>query len=93
MFHVDAYGTLNDLHDSLLWYPVPRGGIPGINECVSRIHYVSCGSFSYLPLRKSKITVINYTGAARDYLKKLIQVMGAKFTPSMSRSNKVFIAG
>ncbi|KAG2744800.1 hypothetical protein P692DRAFT_20668414, partial [Suillus brevipes Sb2] len=25
--------------------------------------------------------------------KKLIQVMGAKFTPSMSRSNKVFIAG
>ncbi|KAG1767131.1 hypothetical protein EDD22DRAFT_876793 [Suillus occidentalis] len=73
MFHVDASGTLNDPHDSLLWYPVPRGGIPGLNEC--------------------EITVTNYSGAARDYLKKLIQVMGAKFTPSMSQSNKVLVAG
>jgi hypothetical protein len=40
-----------------------------------------------------EITVTNYTGAARDYLKKLIQVMGAKFTPSMSQSNKVLVAG
>ncbi|KAG2065402.1 hypothetical protein BDR04DRAFT_1145402 [Suillus decipiens] len=73
MFHVDASGTLNDPHDSLLWYPVPKGGIPGLNEC--------------------EITVTNYTGAARDYLKKLIQVMGARFTPSMSQSNKVLVAG
>ncbi|KAG2338757.1 hypothetical protein BDR05DRAFT_918059 [Suillus weaverae] len=73
MFHVDASGTLNNPHDSLLWYPVPRGGIPGLNDC--------------------EITVTNYTGAARDYLKKLIQVMGARFTPSMSQSNKVLVAG
>ncbi|OAX40254.1 hypothetical protein K503DRAFT_714884 [Rhizopogon vinicolor AM-OR11-026] len=73
VFHVDASGTLNDPHDSLLWYPVPRGGIPGFGDC--------------------EITVTNYTGAARDYLKKLIQVMGAKFTPSMSQSNKVLVAG
>lgn len=73
MFHVDASSTLNDPHDSLLWYPVPRGGIPGLNEC--------------------EITVTNYSGAARDYLKKLIQVMGARFTPSMSQSNKVLVAG
>ncbi|KAG2097274.1 uncharacterized protein F5147DRAFT_583688 [Suillus discolor] len=73
MFHVDASGMLNDPHESLLWYPVPRGGIPGLNEC--------------------EITVTNYTGAARDYLKKLIQVMGARFTPSMSQSNKVLVAG
>ncbi|KAG1847384.1 hypothetical protein F4604DRAFT_1594505 [Suillus subluteus] len=73
MFHVDASGTLNDPHDSLLWYPVPRGGIPGLNEC--------------------EITVTNYTGAARDYLKKLIQIMGARFTPSMSQGNKVLVAG
>ena len=26
MFHVDASGTLSNPHDSLLWYPVPRGG-------------------------------------------------------------------
>ncbi|KAG2130893.1 hypothetical protein DEU56DRAFT_740363 [Suillus clintonianus] len=72
MFHVDASSTLNDPHDSLLWYPVPRGGIPGLNEC---------------------ITVTNYSGAARDYLKKLIQIMGGRFTPSMSQSNKVLVAG
>ncbi|KAH7904938.1 hypothetical protein BJ138DRAFT_847927, partial [Hygrophoropsis aurantiaca] len=40
-----------------------------------------------------EITITNYTGVSRDYLKKLITVMGAKFTPSMSASNKVLIVG
>ncbi|KAH7922021.1 hypothetical protein BV22DRAFT_1121771 [Leucogyrophana mollusca] len=44
-------------------------------------------------LRGVEITITNYTGAARDYLKKLISLMGAKFTPSMSASNKVLVAG
>jgi hypothetical protein len=44
-------------------------------------------------LATQEITVTNYSGAARDYLKKLIQVMGARFTPSMSQSNKVLVAG
>ena len=35
---------------------------------------------------------MNYTGGARDYLKKLIGVMGATFTPSMSSTNTVLIA-
>ncbi|KAF9480753.1 hypothetical protein BDN70DRAFT_856332 [Pholiota conissans] len=39
-----------------------------------------------------KITVTNYTGEAREYLKKLIAVMGAEFTPSMSIQNTVLIA-
>ena len=34
----------------------------------------------------------NYTGDARDYLKKLIGLMGAIFTPSMSGKNTVLIA-
>jgi len=34
MFHVDASGTLGNPHDSLLWYPVPRGGIAGFNDCL-----------------------------------------------------------
>ncbi|KAH9051825.1 hypothetical protein EDB87DRAFT_672208 [Lactarius vividus] len=38
------------------------------------------------------ITVTNYTGDARDYLKKLIGLMGATFTPSMSGKNTVLIA-
>lgn len=39
-----------------------------------------------------EITVTNYTGEAREYLKRLIQVMGAKFTPSMSGKNTVVVA-
>ncbi|TFK17473.1 hypothetical protein FA15DRAFT_761050 [Coprinopsis marcescibilis] len=39
-----------------------------------------------------EITVTNYTGEAREYLKKLITTMGARFTPSMSGKNTVLIA-
>ncbi|KAF8337122.1 BRCT domain-containing protein, partial [Amanita rubescens] len=39
-----------------------------------------------------EITVTNYTGEAREYLKKLITTMGATFTPSMSGRNTVLIA-
>ncbi|KAJ6499219.1 hypothetical protein C8R45DRAFT_821020 [Mycena sanguinolenta] len=41
---------------------------------------------------KHKITVTNYTGEAREYLKRLIQMMGAEFTPNMSGTNTVLIA-
>ncbi|KAF8519164.1 BRCT domain-containing protein [Gautieria morchelliformis] len=39
-----------------------------------------------------EITVTNYQGDAREYLKKLIEVMGAKFTPTMSGRNTIVIA-
>jgi mediator of DNA damage checkpoint protein 1 len=39
-----------------------------------------------------KITVTNYQGFARDYLKKLIELMGAQFTPTLSGHNTVVIA-
>ncbi|KAF9463519.1 hypothetical protein BDZ94DRAFT_1308637 [Collybia nuda] len=39
-----------------------------------------------------EITVTNYTGESREYLKKLITAMGATFTPSMSGKNTVLIA-
>ena len=38
-----------------------------------------------------EITVTNYTGEAREYLKKLITAMGATFTPSMTGKNTVLI--
>ncbi|KAJ7251513.1 hypothetical protein B0H12DRAFT_1119330 [Mycena haematopus] len=41
---------------------------------------------------KHQITVTNYTGEAREYLKRLIQIMGATFTPNMSGENTVLIA-
>ncbi|RXW21707.1 hypothetical protein EST38_g4150 [Candolleomyces aberdarensis] len=39
-----------------------------------------------------EITVTNYTGEAREYLKKLITTMGAQFTPSMSGKNTALVA-
>ncbi|KAG6853738.1 hypothetical protein C0991_001873 [Blastosporella zonata] len=39
-----------------------------------------------------EITVTNYTGESREYIKKLIVAMGAVFTPSMSGKNTVLIA-
>ncbi|KAF8647813.1 hypothetical protein AX16_006533 [Volvariella volvacea WC 439] len=39
-----------------------------------------------------EITLTNYTGEAREYLKKLITTMGATFTPSMSGRNTVLVA-
>ncbi|KAG2109217.1 hypothetical protein DEU56DRAFT_920375 [Suillus clintonianus] len=44
-------------------------------------------------LNECEITVTNYSGAVRHYPKKLIQIMGGRFTPSMSQSNKVLVAG
>ncbi|KAI6000797.1 BRCT domain-containing protein [Pisolithus albus] len=73
LFSVESTGTLHSPLDSLLWYPVPRGGIPGLAGC--------------------EISITNYTGTARDYLKRLIALIGAKFTPSLSMDNKVLIAG
>ncbi|KIK27824.1 hypothetical protein PISMIDRAFT_7822 [Pisolithus microcarpus 441] len=73
LFSVESTGTLHSPLDSLLWYPVPRGGIPGLAGC--------------------EISITNYTGTARDYLKRLISLTGAKFTPSLSMDNKVLIAG
>ncbi|KAJ7198551.1 hypothetical protein GGX14DRAFT_665967 [Mycena pura] len=41
---------------------------------------------------KHHISVTNYTGETRDYLKKLISLMGGNFTPSFSTSNTVLVA-
>ncbi|KAJ6631463.1 hypothetical protein B0H10DRAFT_2207120 [Mycena sp. CBHHK59/15] len=41
---------------------------------------------------KQSISVTNYAGEARDYLKKLITLMGGEFTPSFSSKNSVLVA-
>ncbi|KAJ6577651.1 BRCT domain-containing protein [Mycena capillaripes] len=41
---------------------------------------------------KHKISITNYTGEAREYLKKLIVVMGGKFTPTLNTDNTVLVA-
>lgn len=54
-------------------------------------YYLSCTSSGGRLLQKI-ITVTNYSGKHRDYLKKLILTMGAEFTPSMSNKNTAVIA-
>ncbi|KIJ26564.1 hypothetical protein M422DRAFT_192001, partial [Sphaerobolus stellatus SS14] len=39
-----------------------------------------------------EITITNYQGEAREYLKKLISLMGATFTPNMSGRNTAVVA-
>ncbi|KAJ7647272.1 hypothetical protein FB45DRAFT_892928 [Roridomyces roridus] len=41
---------------------------------------------------KHRITVTNYTGEAREYIKRLISLMGAQYTPTMSNVNTILIA-
>ncbi len=45
-----------------------------------------------LMLCLQEITVTNYTGEAREYIKRIITAMGAKFTPMMTGKNTVLIA-
>ena len=56
-------------------------------------HFVTFPNVWTVMLTTSQeITVTNYTGEAREYLKKLITAMGATFTPSMTGKNTVLIA-
>ncbi|KAF7362376.1 hypothetical protein MVEN_00584400 [Mycena venus] len=41
---------------------------------------------------KQVVSVTNYTGETRDYLKKLITLMGGNFTPTFSTKNTVLVA-
>ncbi|KAJ7643246.1 hypothetical protein B0H17DRAFT_1339137 [Mycena rosella] len=41
---------------------------------------------------RHEISVTNYTGESRDYLKKLITLMGGNFTPGLSIKNTVLVA-
>jgi mediator of DNA damage checkpoint protein 1 len=97
LFHVESSGVLTPPIDQLLHYPIPLRGIGGFER------HVSSFLFFPLPLRvclrqvdtnlsAQKITVTNYTGESREYLKRLITTMGAEFTPNMSGGNTVVVA-
>lgn len=77
--------------NQLLHYPVPKKPIEGFSDHVST-PYLERDPHCSIRFFIQEITITNYTGEAREYLKKLIQAMGAKFTPSMSGRNTVLIA-
>lgn len=89
MYHVQSTGVFSPPMDQLLWYPIPKKPIEGFSGHVSILSLPR----DRLNLQQSQeITVTNYTGESREYLKKLIMAMGATFTPSMSGRNTVLIA-
>ena len=90
LFYVERTGVVSRPRDQLLHYPVRSKAIPGFSDHVSRSSkpVFQATSYSY----KQEITVTNYQGDAREYLKKLIEIMGAKFTPTMSGRNTIVIA-
>lgn len=79
--HVIKVNRLTAPKDNLLHYPYPRGGVEGIKGCVSKTH-----DYPSIALTSAQtISVTNYTGEARDYMKRLISAMGATFTTTLAR--------
>lgn len=92
LFHVQSTGILSNPQDQLLHYPIPKHPIENFANHVCCIVLCLFSFVIYNFYGIQVITVTNYTGDAREYLKKLICTMGAKFTPSMSGQNTVLIA-
>ncbi len=67
--------------EQFLHYPTPKEGVPDFADKVrqERISRTALIVFQ-------EITVTNYTGEAREYLKKLIELLGGKFSPQLSSS-------
>ncbi|EDR06414.1 uncharacterized protein LACBIDRAFT_300036 [Laccaria bicolor S238N-H82] len=78
VFHVQSTGILSRPLDQLLHYPVPKKPIENFS-----LHVRSSFPTVYVPQYMEcdandftlEITVTNYTGEAREYLKKLISAM------------------
>jgi mediator of DNA damage checkpoint protein 1 len=90
LFYVERTGIMSRPRDQLLHYPLRSTPIHGFSDHVRRVSSHSAPPILYSD--EQEITVTNYQGDARDYLKKLIEVMGAKFTPTMSGRNTIVIA-
>ncbi|KXN86850.1 BRCT-containing protein 1 [Leucoagaricus sp. SymC.cos] len=88
LFNVESTGIMSRPVDQLLHYPVPRKPIENFSQHVCFLVFYSL-LCSYL---HQEITVTNYTGESREYLKRIITAMGAKFTPMMTGNNTVLIA-
>lgn len=75
--------------DQFIHYPLPPAPIKNFRAHVRR--FVHSAPFKALT-SKQVITVTNYTGESRSYLKRLINDMGARYTKTMSSRNTIVIA-
>lgn len=89
LFHVQSTGALVSPVDQLLHFPIPRHPVAGFDQHVWFL-YLTRKTFTHR--YGQEVTVTNYTGQSRDYLKKLIDLMGGKFTASMSGKNTALVA-
>ena len=93
VFHVQSTGILSRPWDQLLHFPMPNKPTKFFSLHVRTfLQFVTSPNVLAIILTTSQeITVTNYIGEAREYLKKLITAMGAT-TPSMTGKNTVLIA-
>ncbi|THH28633.1 hypothetical protein EUX98_g5551 [Antrodiella citrinella] len=87
---VKAY-RLNKTIGTLAWMWFVRATSRISRPTEQLLHY----PVPYTPIdgfSEHKITITNYTGPDREYLKKLITILGAQFTADMTGNNTVVIA-
>jgi mediator of DNA damage checkpoint protein 1 len=83
LFHVEYSGSFVSPTKNLLHFPVRPQKIP---EMVGKVRFRSDTLHERL-ISVQKITISNYTGETREYLKVLITHMGAEFSKEMKRSD------
>lgn len=96
LYYVCKEAKMTSPKDCLLHYPIPGEPIEGFPEIVrlsSPLHSFALELTTHLrPPSHQMITLSNYTGDAREYIKKLIDAMGGLSTPDMSRKNTHVVA-
>jgi hypothetical protein len=85
--HVERTGIFHSPTDQLLHYPIPSTPVPGFSK-----HVRATLSEYGLLIEAQELTITNYTGVARDYLKRLINLMGARYTATLSAENTAIVA-
>ena len=83
LFHVEYSGSFVSPTKHLLHFPVRSHKIP---ELVGKVRFLLGNTMRDL-FFVQKITVSNYTGETREYLKVLITHMGAEFSKEMKRND------
>lgn len=83
VYYVSTADRISAPEDHLLHYPTPRTYIDGFAD-KARLHLASFGLISHLISYFQEFSLSNYSGEARDYLKKVIARMGGTVTPTLS---------
>lgn len=99
MYWVVSSQRLTSPKASLLHYPYPPNHIEEFEKLVSPLTLDDLCTYQRVTDRcrslvavHQVISVTNYTGDSREYLKKLIECMGGHWTPGFSNVNTHVVA-